>query len=190
MTCTVRPISAAAAFCSGRGRLGRVSRRPAPASAAPNPAPIASAAPRPRQTPRARQLRHPRRLRHDDGDGHRRHRQWRRACAGRRDRRGRPKAQRAGRARDQRRRHDRAAGADRNPLAHVEYAVAQHVGRESRSRAISAPLRRSARNSSPATCIRARGLPPPRRSTAASPSCTTGATTSAASIMPRPTSAR
>ena len=37
----------------------------------------------------------------------------------------------------------------------------------------------SAACSSRATCIRARGLPPPRRSVPASPSCTTGATTSA-----------
>ena len=36
------------------------------------------------------------------------------------------------------------------------------------------------------TCTRARGSPPPRRSTPASPSCTTGATTSAAPTMREP----
>ena len=39
-----------------------------------------------------------------------------------------------GRGRDRRRRHDRAAGPGRNPLAHVEHAAAQHVGRQARVR--------------------------------------------------------
>ena len=39
-----------------------------------------------------------------------------------------PEAKRARRGGDQWRRHDRAAGAGRNSLAHVEYPASQHVG--------------------------------------------------------------
>ena len=47
MTCTVRPISAAAAFCCGTVALGALAAA-GPAFAAPNPAPKAKAAPAPR----------------------------------------------------------------------------------------------------------------------------------------------
>ena len=80
----------------------------------------------------------------------------------------------------QRARHDRAAGSGRDALAHVEHAAAQHVRREARVRLF--PHHRGARAAirSPPICTRARGLRRPKRSTPASPSCTTGATTSAA----------
>ena len=95
------------------------------------------------------------------------------------------RTQRARRAHHRRPRHDRAAGLRRDALAHVEHAVARHVGREAGLRLF--PHHRHARQAvaRPTTCIRARGLRPPRRSTPASPSCTTGATTSAAPIIAR-----
>ena len=75
--------------------------------------------------PGARRIRHPQRLRHDHGCRARRHSGRRGARAQRRDRRGRPRGERARRAEHRRDRHDRAAGADRNALAHVEHAVPQ-----------------------------------------------------------------
>ena len=65
------------------------------------------------------------------------HRRRRRACRQRRHRCGRTRSQSAGRCRDRRSRHDRPAGAGRDPLAYVEYAAAQHVGRQAGDTAIS-----------------------------------------------------
>ncbi len=78
----------------------------------------------------ARALRHPQRFCHDHGARHRRHRRLRRAGARWRDRCGGTKAQCARGRGHQRRGDDRAAGAGRDPLAHVEHAPAQHVGRQ------------------------------------------------------------
>ena len=188
MTCTVRPISAAAAFCCGTGALGALAAA-GPASAAPNPAPKAKAAPAPRLPARGNFVirnAYVMTMERDAGDvanGDVHVRDGAIVAVG-------PEAQRAGRGGDQRRRHDRAAGPGRDALAHVEFAACAACRARKPSSAISAPRRRSARNTSRTTCIRARGSRPPKRSIPASPSCTTGATTSAASIMPRPICAR
>ena len=97
-------------------------------------APGPRAARNPRPAAGARQFRHPQRPRHDHGTRHRRHRRRRRARQGRLDRRDRPISRCAGREHAQGRGHDRAAGPGRDPLAHVEHAAAQHVGREARAR--------------------------------------------------------
>ena len=114
-----------------RAALGSRARRAWHCRGRPRPGPRAPAT---RAAAGARQFRHPQRPRHDDGTRHRRHRRRRRARQGRLDRRDRPIPGGAGLEHDQGRGHDRAAGAGRDPLAHVEHAAAQHVGREGRVR--------------------------------------------------------